>query len=576
MRCAPSRLIPVYNYDPERLPTFGQRDHGELSIPAGPNNPVGAVWIALTLDTYGIHGTPDPSKISKTQSHGCVRLTNWDATELGRAVRQGVPVRFVQQRQAASNAVRARRLKTMSFSPCGRRWIGRVAVETDEGCLLKFCEVARAPFTRRCAPPSPTRGEGLLLSPAAYAPGIDVHKVRSSIIANAAALGRDRRIANARGIDARDANIDGAAIHVQAARGDAIRLLMQRRIARGRAVTGNNLIGLRAANGAVQIGKLIEQSRIDGVNFIAAVIAKDAVDFGERLRCIRAALKVRATERLARMRVDEGQSPRRVSMAWRRQIEQSMRRLMTVVTAAAPANFKSTRLSMVNSVSHARVHNKAIGHLRFKTTKAEQAKGNKVAFLACGALALLAGFNFTAQEISNRFTAARAPHAAPAASHTPAQVNPSFSIFAAPRQLRIPVDGVSPNALSDTWGQARSEGRQHQGTDIMAPMGTPIRAIADGRITRFFDSQRGGITIYQSDAAGRYIFYYAHLQKRAGGLAEGQSVRQGQLLGYVGATGNATTPHLHFEIQRMAENGNWWQSEAVNPYPYLLSGEAPR
>ncbi len=92
---------PVYNFDPARLPTFGERDHGALSIPPGPNNPVGAVWIALTLDTYGIHGTPDPSKISKTQSHGCVRLTNWDAVELGRAVRQGVPVRFVEQRQAA-------------------------------------------------------------------------------------------------------------------------------------------------------------------------------------------------------------------------------------------------------------------------------------------------------------------------------------------------------------------------------------------------------------------------------------------------------------------------------------------
>ncbi|GAM98526.1 erfK/srfK [alpha proteobacterium U9-1i] len=99
---------PTYHYDPARLPTFGERDHGALTIAAGPNNPVGAVWIALTADTYGIHGAPNPSQVSKTASHGCVRLTNWDATELGRAVRAGVPVRFrdtggvVAQRTAAS------------------------------------------------------------------------------------------------------------------------------------------------------------------------------------------------------------------------------------------------------------------------------------------------------------------------------------------------------------------------------------------------------------------------------------------------------------------------------------------
>ncbi|ANP47647.1 hypothetical protein ATE48_17945 [Candidatus Viadribacter manganicus] len=83
---------PTYRYDPARLPSFGQRNHGALDIAAGPNNPVGAVWIALSADTYGIHGAPNPSQVSKTQSHGCIRLTNWDAVELGRAVRPGVPV----------------------------------------------------------------------------------------------------------------------------------------------------------------------------------------------------------------------------------------------------------------------------------------------------------------------------------------------------------------------------------------------------------------------------------------------------------------------------------------------------
>jgi murein DD-endopeptidase MepM/ murein hydrolase activator NlpD len=116
----------------------------------------------------------------------------------------------------------------------------------------------------------------------------------------------------------------------------------------------------------------------------------------------------------------------------------------------------------------------------------------------------------------------------------------------------------------------------HEGIDIMAPMGAPVRAIRNGSIVKFFESGRGGITIYEADAEGRYLYYYAHLSSRAFGLAEGQQVRQGQVIGYVGQTGNATTPHLHFEIQRMGPDGQWWTAQAVNPYPYLLSGEVPR
>lgn len=97
---------PTYRYDPARLPTFGQRDHGVVDIAAGPNNPVGAVWIALSADTYGIHGAPNPSQVSKTQSHGCIRLTNWDAIELGRAVRPGVAVAIRQNSLVAREAGR--------------------------------------------------------------------------------------------------------------------------------------------------------------------------------------------------------------------------------------------------------------------------------------------------------------------------------------------------------------------------------------------------------------------------------------------------------------------------------------
>jgi len=84
---------PDYLYDPSRL-TFG-KGGPRVTVPAGPNNPVGTVWIDLSRDTYGIHGTPDPSRIGKTASHGCVRLTNWDAEQLAAAVRPGVHVRFV-------------------------------------------------------------------------------------------------------------------------------------------------------------------------------------------------------------------------------------------------------------------------------------------------------------------------------------------------------------------------------------------------------------------------------------------------------------------------------------------------
>lgn len=97
---------PTYRYDPARLPTFGQRDHGAVNIAAGPNNPVGAVWIALSADTYGIHGAPNPSQVSKTQSHGCIRLTNWDAIELGHAVRVGVPVAIRERGEATRDARR--------------------------------------------------------------------------------------------------------------------------------------------------------------------------------------------------------------------------------------------------------------------------------------------------------------------------------------------------------------------------------------------------------------------------------------------------------------------------------------
>lgn len=142
-------------------------------------------------------------------------------------------------------------------------------------------------------------------------------------------------------------------------------------------------------------------------------------------------------------------------------------------------------------------------------------------------------------------------------------------------RLMIPVEGVSRSELLDTWGHARSEGRAHQGVDIMAPEGRRVQAVADGRIVRFFDSERGGVTIYQFDQSERFVYYYAHLSARAAGLAEGDHVRQGATIGYVGMTGNASVPHLHFEIQRLGPERRWWRATSINPYPYLMTGAPP-
>lgn len=140
--------------------------------------------------------------------------------------------------------------------------------------------------------------------------------------------------------------------------------------------------------------------------------------------------------------------------------------------------------------------------------------------------------------------------------------------------LIIPVDGVDRSDLVDTWGDARGEGRTHKGVDIMAPHGAPVRAAVSGHIEKLTRSGRGGLSIYLRDARGELIYAYNHLQGYEERLREGDKVVQGQLIGFVGSTGNATAPHLHFEIQRTARGR--WSGEAINPYPALRSGRPPR
>ena len=139
-------------------------------------------------------------------------------------------------------------------------------------------------------------------------------------------------------------------------------------------------------------------------------------------------------------------------------------------------------------------------------------------------------------------------------------------------RLSIPVEGVRPEQLQDTFKDSRSEGRVHDAIDIVAPRGTPVLAATDGRVVKLFQSAKGGITFYQlASADEHYVLYYAHLERYADGLAEGHFARRGETVGYVGDTGNATpgNTHLHFQIYRVADPKHFWTGENLNPYPLL-------
>ena len=139
------------------------------------------------------------------------------------------------------------------------------------------------------------------------------------------------------------------------------------------------------------------------------------------------------------------------------------------------------------------------------------------------------------------------------------------------RRLTLPVDGIDRGDLRDTFADARGGGRAHEAIDIMAPRHTPVRAVEDGTIQKLFESAAGGLTIYQFEPSGTFTYYYAHLDRYADGLAEGQTVKRGDIIGYVGSTGNAAphAPHLHFAIFRLGPERQWWRGEPINPYPIL-------
>ncbi|MEP6825369.1 MAG: M23 family metallopeptidase [Ramlibacter sp.] len=140
----------------------------------------------------------------------------------------------------------------------------------------------------------------------------------------------------------------------------------------------------------------------------------------------------------------------------------------------------------------------------------------------------------------------------------------------AARSLLIPVEGVAAQALQDTYVQGRGE-RIHEAIDIMAAHGTRVVAVDDGRLVKLFNSVPGGLTAYQFDPQGNLAYYYAHLDRYAEGLKEGMTLRRGDLIGYVGSTGNAAAgaPHLHFAVFRLGPERQWWKGQPLNPYAAL-------
>jgi murein DD-endopeptidase MepM/ murein hydrolase activator NlpD len=156
---------------------------------------------------------------------------------------------------------------------------------------------------------------------------------------------------------------------------------------------------------------------------------------------------------------------------------------------------------------------------------------------------------------------------------TEATISPNTTIYSSDlsslqaRELMIPVRGITSDDLVSSFDDARGS-RRHEAIDILAPRGTEVLAVEDGRIGKLFTSAAGGLTIYQFDPSDTYVYYYAHLDGYARGLKEGDNVRKGDVIGFVGTTGNAPegTPHLHFAISKLDPDRKWWGGTALDPF----------
>lgn len=143
--------------------------------------------------------------------------------------------------------------------------------------------------------------------------------------------------------------------------------------------------------------------------------------------------------------------------------------------------------------------------------------------------------------------------------------------------LMVPVQGVPPTKVPDSFNETRDDGaRMHRATDILAPKGTPVLAASAGKILRMSTNRLGGITIYMLDDSARFLYYYAHLEGYSDLPTPGGHVQQGDVLGYVGMTGNAPVTHLHFQAMRWdPKRRDYWNCDPVDVRPYFtLTGKA--
>ena len=211
---------------------------------------------------------------------------------------------------------------------------------------------------------------------------------------------------------------------------------------------------------------------------------------------------------------------------------------------------------------------------RFGPDSATRIRGGPL-WTAEEAAALQADSAHSITEIDTTITAADlAPIAPPpnAVAGAPSSASPAPAPLLAKGSLIVPVQGIEPSALRDTYDEQRGGGaRTHEALDIPAQRGTPVLSATGGRVLKLFDSKAGGKMVYAADSSERFILMYAHLDSYAPGLAEGQPLRRGQVIGTVGTTGNAppNVPHLHFAIARSNDVKVWWKGAPVNPYPLL-------
>ncbi|HEY2907506.1 MAG TPA: M23 family metallopeptidase [Vicinamibacterales bacterium] len=203
------------------------------------------------------------------------------------------------------------------------------------------------------------------------------------------------------------------------------------------------------------------------------------------------------------------------------------------------------------------------------------------ALLACTAIGFGLGWALRghAPRPAEGLGASEAVAAAPAPTRAESQVAPksvatsgASSAIDEVRQhdLRVPIDGAVVQTFKGQFADRRENGnRPHEAVDILVPRNTPVHAVESGTIAKlFFSKGGGGNTIYEYDPSERYCYYYAHLERYADGLKNGQRVARGDVIGFVGTSGNAppNTPHLHFAVFALGPTHQWWKGRPLDPY----------